>query len=53
MKFFERQKLLRFIKRTSKEQDEYEEKGKDKKAKKAGEKLVEARVMLNYVLNFP
>ncbi|EJT49005.1 hypothetical protein A1Q1_01916 [Trichosporon asahii var. asahii CBS 2479] len=53
VKFFERQKLLRFIKRTSKEQAEYEAKGKEKKAKKSGEKLVEARIMLNYVLNFP
>ncbi|WVW84876.1 hypothetical protein I302_106911 [Kwoniella bestiolae CBS 10118] len=51
VKFFERQKLLRIIKRL---QRKLKEEGKsDKKLNKRQEELDDARVMMNYVLNFP
>ncbi|WVQ96505.1 hypothetical protein IAU59_003610 [Kwoniella sp. CBS 9459] len=51
VKFFDRQKLLRIIKRLTKKVG----KSGDESAKsvKAEEELQDARIMLNYVLNFP
>ncbi|WWC88642.1 uncharacterized protein L201_003555 [Kwoniella dendrophila CBS 6074] len=51
VKFFERQKLLRIIKRIQKKLKD-EDKSEKKKAK-LEEELNDARIMMNYVLNFP
>ncbi|OCF57079.1 hypothetical protein L486_05938 [Kwoniella mangroviensis CBS 10435] len=53
VKFFERQKLLRIIKRLQRKLKEAEEPKSDKKLIKYKEELEDARVMMNYVLNFP
>ncbi|WVR06495.1 hypothetical protein IAU60_003526 [Kwoniella sp. DSM 27419] len=51
VKFFDRQKLLRLVKRLHRK---LAEEGKsDKKRAKLDEELDDARVMLNYVLSFP
>ncbi|CAK9780508.1 hypothetical protein CC85DRAFT_283429 [Cutaneotrichosporon oleaginosum] len=53
VKFFERQKLGRIIKRAQRKVAEAEKDGKAKKTAKAEQELRDARVMLNYVLNYP
>ncbi|OCF37163.1 hypothetical protein I317_00113 [Kwoniella heveanensis CBS 569] len=50
VKFFDRQKLLRIIKRLNKKVGKA---GDDGPSAKIEEELQDARVMLNYVLNFP
>ncbi|WWC62765.1 uncharacterized protein I303_105362 [Kwoniella dejecticola CBS 10117] len=52
VKFFERQKLVRIIKRIQKKLKSSSEIS-DKKRAKLEEELEDARVMMNYVLNFP
>ncbi|ODN93421.1 rRNA-processing protein EFG1 [Cryptococcus wingfieldii CBS 7118] len=55
VKFFERQKLLRLIKRFEKKLSggEDEKQLKEKKRKRLEEELLDTRVMLNYILHFP
>ncbi|BEJ14131.1 hypothetical protein CspHIS471_0313050 [Cutaneotrichosporon sp. HIS471] len=53
IKFFERQKLGRIIKRAQRKVSEAEKSGKAKKMAKAEKELLHARVLLNYVLNYP
>lgn len=53
VKFFERQKLGRIIKRAQRKVAEAEKEGKAKKTAKAEKTLADARVMLNYILNYP
>ncbi|WWC96274.1 hypothetical protein V866_003141 [Kwoniella sp. B9012] len=53
VKFFERQKLLRIIKRLQRKLKEAEESKSDKKSDKYKEELDDTRIMMNYVLNFP
>ncbi|WWC70914.1 uncharacterized protein I206_104866 [Kwoniella pini CBS 10737] len=51
VKFFERQKLVRIIKRIQKKLKDEDK--SDKKRAKLEEELNDSRIMLNYVLNFP
>lgn len=51
VKFFERQKLCRLIRRLAREAEA--EGASDKKKAKAAAELLDARVMLNYIINFP
>lgn len=53
VKFFERQKLGRIIKRAQRKIGEAGKEGKGKKQAKAEKELADARVMLNYILNYP
>ncbi|GMK53452.1 hypothetical protein CspeluHIS016_0100380 [Cutaneotrichosporon spelunceum] len=53
IKFFERQKLGRVIRRAQRKLNEAEESGRDKKTARAEKELLHARVMLNYVLYYP
>ncbi|WRT67951.1 uncharacterized protein IL334_004925 [Kwoniella shivajii] len=51
VKFFERQKLVRIIKRLNRKMKEEDK--SEKKKSKLEEELSDARIMMNYVLNFP
>ncbi|WVF68990.1 hypothetical protein IAT40_003764 [Kwoniella sp. CBS 6097] len=53
VKFFDRQKLLRIIKRLNKKVSKAGDDGPNTTTAKVEEELQDARVMLNYVLHFP